>query len=107
VKTAELVAMEFKKVLALRRTPSRTMREGTGQMHQCFEQVIAGGTTPVQADAGVCKQCETLGAGVILRLYGRRRYPAGYDIGFTGPNRMRLSSPSMHPAVPGTQEHFY
>lgn len=74
-----------------------------------FELVVAGGTKPVGKDAVAwAKQCEELGAGVILPTSmdgdGTR---AGYDLEFTKAISEAVDLPVVASGGAGKLEHFY
>lgn len=74
-----------------------------------FELVVAGGTTPVGKDAVEwARQCEALGAGVILptSMDGDGTL-AGYDLEFTRAISDAVSLPVVASGGAGTLEHFY
>jgi cyclase len=74
-----------------------------------FELVVAGGTTPVGKDAVAwAKQCQALGAGVILptSMDGDGTL-AGYDIEFTKAISDAVTLPVVASGGAGTLEHFY
>jgi cyclase len=74
-----------------------------------FELVVSGGTKPIGKDAVAwAKQCEALGAGVILPTSmdgdGTR---AGYDLEFTKAIADAVTLPVVASGGAGTLEHFY
>lgn len=74
-----------------------------------FELVVAGGTTPVGKDAVEwAKQCQALGAGVILptSMDGDGTLK-GYDLEFTKAISDAVSLPVIASGGAGTLEHFY
>jgi len=74
-----------------------------------FELVVAGGTTPVGKDAVEwAKQCQDLGAGVILptSMDGDGTLK-GYDLEFTKAISDAVSLPVIASGGAGTLEHFY
>ncbi len=74
-----------------------------------FELVVAGGTTPVGKDAvDWAKQCQSLGAGVILptSMDGDGTL-AGYDLEFTRAIADAVTVPVVASGGAGTLEHFY
>jgi cyclase len=74
-----------------------------------FELVVAGGTTPVGRDAVEwAKQCQTLGAGVVLptSMDGDGTL-AGYDLVFTRAIADAVTVPVVASGGAGTLEHFY
>jgi cyclase len=79
------------------------------EMPSGFELVISGGTKPVGTDAVAwARQCENLGAGVILPTSmdgdGTR---AGYDLEFTKAIADAVTLPVVASGGAGTLEHFY
>lgn len=79
------------------------------EMPSKFELVIAGGTTPTGKDAVEwAKQCEELGAGVILPTSidgdGTQR---GYDLEFTRAISDAVDVPVVASGGAGKLEHFY
>ncbi|MBN2319815.1 MAG: imidazole glycerol phosphate synthase subunit HisF [Acidobacteria bacterium] len=79
------------------------------EMPSGFELVVAGGTTPVGKDAvDWAKQCQTLGAGVILptSMDGDGTL-AGYDLEFTRAISDAVNVPVVASGGAGTLEHFY
>lgn len=74
-----------------------------------FELVVAGGTTPVGKDAvDWAKQCQDLGAGVVLptSMDGDGTL-AGYDLEFTKAISDAVDLPVIASGGAGTLEHFY
>lgn len=74
-----------------------------------FELVVAGGTTPVGKDAVEwAKQCQALGAGVVLptSMDGDGTLK-GYDLEFTKAVSDAVSLPVIASGGAGTLEHFY
>jgi len=79
------------------------------EMPSGFEVVVSGGTKPVGKDAVKwVKECEELGAGVILPTSmdgdGTKK---GYDIEFTRAISDAVSLPVIASGGAGTVEHFY
>jgi len=79
------------------------------EMPSGFEVVVSGGTKPVGKDAVKwAKECEELGAGVILPTSmdgdGTKK---GYDIEFTRAISDAVSLPVIASGGAGTLEHFY
>lgn len=79
------------------------------EMPSGFELVVSGGTRPVGKDAVAwARECEELGAGVILPTSmdgdGTR---AGYDLEFTKAISDAVSLPVVASGGAGTPEHFY
>lgn len=74
-----------------------------------FELVISGGTKPVGKDAIVwAKQCQELGAGVILPTsMDGDGTQAGYDLEFTRAVADAVSLPVVASGGAGNLEHFY
>lgn len=79
------------------------------EMPSGFEVVIAGGTKPVGKDAVEwAKQCEKLGAGVILPTsMDGDGTKSGYDIEFTKAISDAVELPVIASGGAGTLEHFY
>jgi len=80
-----------------------------GAMPSGFELVVSGGTTPVGKDAVAwAKQCQSLGAGVILptSMDGDGTL-AGYDLEFTKAISDAVTVPVVASGGAGTLEHFY
>ena len=79
------------------------------EMPSGFEVVVAGGTKPVGKDAVEwAKQCEELGAGVILPTsMDGDGTKAGYDIEFTRAISDAVKLPIIASGGAGTLEHFY
>ena len=74
-----------------------------------FELVVAGGTTPVGKDAiAWARQCQSLGAGVILptSMDGDGTL-AGYDLEFTKAIAEAVTVPVVASGGAGKLEHFY
>jgi imidazole glycerol-phosphate synthase subunit HisF len=74
-----------------------------------FELVIAGGTTPIGKDAVEwAKECERLGAGVLLptSMDGDGAL-TGYDLGFTQAISSAVNLPIVASGGAGQLEHFY
>jgi len=79
------------------------------KMSSGFELVISGGTKPVGKDAVEwAKQCEDLGAGIILptSMDGDGTLK-GYDIDFTKAISSTVKLPVIASGGAGTLEHFY
>ncbi len=79
------------------------------EMPSGFELVVSGGTKPVGKDAVAwAKQCQDLGAGVILPTSmdgdGTR---VGYDLEFTRAISDAVKLPVVASGGAGTLEHFY
>jgi cyclase len=79
------------------------------KMTSGFELVVSGGTKPVAKDAvSWAKQCEQLGAGMILPTSmdgdGTR---AGYDLDYTRAISDAVKLPVVASGGAGTLEHFY
>jgi cyclase len=81
---------------------SKTMPSG-------FELVVSGGTQPVGQDAVAwAKQCQALGAGVILPTsMDGDGTKAGYDLEFTRSISDAVDLPVIASGGAGTLEHFY
>lgn len=79
------------------------------EMPSGFEVVVAGGTKPVGKDAARwAKQCEELGAGLILPTsMDGDGTKSGYDIEFTRAISDAVSLPVIASGGAGTLEHFY
>lgn len=79
------------------------------EMPSGFELVVAGGTKPVGKDAiAWAKQCEQLGAGVILPTsMDGDGTQTGYDLEFTKAISDAVSLPVVASGGAGTLEHFY
>ncbi|MEO0294051.1 MAG: imidazole glycerol phosphate synthase subunit HisF [candidate division WOR-3 bacterium] len=79
------------------------------KMPSGFEVVIAGGTKPVNKDAVEwAKQCEELGAGVLLPTsIDGDGTKAGYDIEFTKAISEAVHLPVIASGGAGSLEHFY
>jgi cyclase len=79
------------------------------EMPSGFELVVSGGTTPVGKDAiAWARQCQELGAGVILptSMDGDGTL-AGYDLEFTKAVSDVVNVPVVASGGAGTLEHFY
>jgi len=79
------------------------------EMPSGFELVISGGTKPVGTDAVAwARQCENLGAGVILPTsMDGDGTKAGYDLEFTKAIADAVTLPVVASGGAGTLEHFY
>jgi imidazole glycerol-phosphate synthase subunit HisF len=80
-----------------------------GEMASGFELVVSGGTKPVGRDAVAwARECEALGAGVILptSMDGDGTL-AGYDLEFTRAIADAVSLPVVASGGAGTLEHFH
>ena len=79
------------------------------QMSSGFELVVSGGTRPVGKDAITwAKQCEQLGAGVILPTsMDGDGTQAGYDLEFTRAISDAVALPVVASGGAGNLEHFY
>jgi cyclase len=79
------------------------------QMPSGFELVISGGTQPVDKDAVAwAKQCEEMGAGVILPTsMDGDGTQAGYDLEFTRAISDVVNLPVVASGGAGKLEHFY
>jgi cyclase len=82
---------------------------GNKQMSSGFEVVVSGGTKPVGKDAVVwAKECQDLGAGVILPTsMDGDGTQAGYDLAFTSAIADAVDLPVIASGGAGTLEHFY
>lgn len=74
-----------------------------------FELVVSGGTKPVEKDAiAWARQCQDLGAGVILPTsMDGDGTQAGYDLEFTRAISEAVNIPVVASGGAGTLEHFY
>ena len=74
-----------------------------------FELVVSGGTTPVGRDAVTwAKECQELGAGVILPTsMDGDGTQAGYDLEYTRAISAAVNLPVIASGGAGTLEHFY
>jgi len=79
------------------------------KMASGFELVVSGGTQPVGKDAVAwARECEQLGAGVILPTsMDGDGTQAGYDLEFTKAISDAVSLPVVASGGAGTLEHFY
>ena len=79
------------------------------EMASGFELVVSGGTKPVGQDAiAWARQCQELGAGVILPTsMDGDGTQAGYDLEFTRAIADAVSLPVIASGGAGTLEHFY
>jgi cyclase len=79
------------------------------QMASGFELVVSGGTKPVSKDAiAWAKQCQELGAGVILPTsMDGDGTQAGYDLEFTRAIADAVTLPVVASGGAGKLEHFY
>jgi cyclase len=79
------------------------------EMPSGFELVVSGGTKPVGKDAVAwAKQCQDLGAGVILPTsMDGDGTKAGYDLEFTNAIADAVTLPVVASGGAGTLEHFY
>jgi cyclase len=79
------------------------------QMPSGFELVVSGGTKPVEKDAVAwAKQCQELGAGVILPTsMDGDGTQAGYDLEFTRAISDAVDLPVVASGGAGKLEHFY
>lgn len=79
------------------------------EMASGFELVVSGGTKPVGKDAiAWAKQCEDLGAGVILPTsMDGDGTQAGFDLEFTSAISSAVGLPVVASGGAGTLEHFY
>jgi cyclase len=79
------------------------------EMPSGFELVVSGGTKPVGKDAiAWAKQCQDLGAGVILPTsMDGDGTKAGYDLEFTKAIADAVTLPIVASGGAGTLEHFY
>lgn len=108
VKNPELVREGAKKFGSGKITVAIDARRNK-EMPSGFELVIAGGTTPIGKDAiEWAKQCQDLGAGVVLptSMDGDGTL-AGYDLEFTKAVADVVTVPVVASGGAGTLEHFY
>ena len=107
VKNPELVREAAKTYGSSRITVAIDARRNKA-MPSGFELVVAGGTTPVGKDAiDWARQCQSLGAGVILptSMDGDGTL-AGYDLEFTKAIAEAVTVPVVASGGAGTLEHF-
>ena len=108
VKSPDLVREAAKKfgaekiVVAIDGRSNKDMQSG-------FEVVVSGGTKPVGKDAVLwAKECQELGAGVILPTsMDGDGTQAGYDLAFTRAIADAVDLPVIASGGAGTLEHFY
>jgi cyclase len=108
VKNPELVREAAKKYGSDKITVAIDARRNKA-MPSGFELVVAGGTTPVGKDAiAWAKQCQDLGAGIILptSMDGDGTL-AGYDLEFTKAISDVVTVPVVASGGAGKLEHFY
>ncbi len=108
VKNPELVKAAAEKFGSERITVAVDARRNKA-MASGFELVVSGGTTPVGKDAVEwARQCQSLGAGVILptSMDGDGTL-AGYDLEFTRAIADAVTLPVVASGGAGTLEHFY
>lgn len=108
VKNPELVREAAKKYGSDKITVAIDARRNKA-MPSGFELVVAGGTTPVGKDAiAWARQCQALGAGVILptSMDGDGTL-AGYDLEFTKAISDVVTVPVVASGGAGKLEHFY
>ncbi len=108
VKDPELLAKASRKFSPATITAAIDARQNP-EMPSGFELVIAGGTKPVKKDAVAwAKQCQELGAGVILptSMDGDGSL-TGYDLSFTKAISDAVTLPVVASGGAGTLEHFY
>jgi len=79
------------------------------KMPSGFELVVSGGTKPVDKDAVAwAKQCQELGAGIILPTsMDGDGTQTGYDLGFTRAIGDAVDLPVVASGGAGKLEHFY
>ena len=108
VKNQELVKEASKKLGKEKITIAIDARSNK-QMPSGFELVISGGTKPVGKDAiAWAKQCQELGAGVILPTsMDGDGTQAGYDLEFTRAIADAVNLPVVASGGAGKLEHFY
>jgi cyclase len=108
VKDPDLVRAAAKKFGAERVTVAVDARRNQA-MPSGFELVVSGGTKPVGQDAVAwAKECQGLGAGVILPTsMDGDGTQAGYDVEFTRAISDAVEVPVVASGGAGTLEHFY
>lgn len=108
VKTPGLVREAAKKFGSEKVTVAIDARRNK-EMASGFELVVSGGTKPVGKDAVAwAKQCEELGAGVILPTsMDGDGTQAGYDLQFTRAISDAVDLPVVASGGAGKPEHFY
>src|SRR5512136_293524 len=108
VKNPELVREAARKFGSQKITVAIDARRNKA-MPSGFELVVSGGTKPVGKDAIVwARQCEELGAGVILPTsMDGDGTQAGYDLEFTRAIADAVSLPVVASGGAGNLEHFY
>lgn len=108
VKRPELVSEAAKKYGSKQITIAIDARRNS-EMPSGFELVVAGGTRPVGKDAiAWAKQCEELGAGVLLPTsMDGDGTQTGYDIEFTKAISDAVSLPVVASGGAGELSHFY
>jgi len=108
VKRPELIAEAAKKFGKERITIAVDARRNKA-MPSGFELVVSGGTLPVEKDAiAWAKQCQKLGAGVILPTsMDGDGTQAGYDLEFTRAISDAVDLPVVASGGAGTLAHFY
>ena len=108
VKNPDLVRQASKKLGKDKITIAIDARRNK-QMPSGFELVVSGGTKPVGKDAIVwAKQCEQLGAGVILPTsMDGDGTQMGYDLEFTRAISDAVALPVVASGGAGNLEHFY
>jgi len=108
VKRPALVGEAAKKFGSERITVAVDARRNK-EMASGFELVVSGGTKPVGKDAiAWAKQCEDLGAGVILPTsMDGDGTQAGYDLEFTSAISSAVDLPVVASGGAGNLEHFY
>jgi len=108
VKNPDLVRQSAKEFGKAKVTIAIDARRNKG-MPSGFELVVSGGTRPVGKDAVAwAKECETLGAGVILPTsMDGDGTQTGYDLEFTKAISDAVSLPVVASGGAGKLEHFY
>ncbi len=108
VKSPEIVKLAAKAHGSERITVAVDARRNK-QMPSGFELVVSGGTKPVGKDAiAWAKQCQDLGAGVILPTsMDGDGTQAGYDLEFTRAVSDAVDIPVVASGGAGKLEHFY
>jgi cyclase len=108
VKNPDLVRQASKTFGKEKITVAIDARRNKG-MPSGFELVVSGGTKPVGKDAAAwAKQCQELGAGVILPTsMDGDGTQAGYDLEFTRAVAEAVNLPVVASGGAGSLEHFY
>ena len=108
VKNPDIIKQSAEKYGSGRITVAIDARRNS-QMPSGFELVVSGGTKPVGKDAVAwAKQCEDLGAGVILPTsMDGDGTQAGYDLEFTKAISAAVNLPVVASGGAGKLEHFF